>query len=303
MKLNKIIAAISFVAVAGLSSCSEGQYWDEPGAVVDVYAFDKTAVTVTYAHDAVVPGTYEVTVSRNNNGPAATVPVYFGAYQLNTSTNRYQPISEFFSGPDEITFEAGKSTTTYPITITGNLAPVATYLVELYLDNPEKKDGFVDEVYNDDANLVFDFTLKRVFVPQWKQNGTASAYSTWAGNEDPIEIPVLECTNNIYTKRLLALESTYWYLEPDYAEKGYNFEFLIDEDGSNPVAYSNVQLIGEVGSGYDIALYVPGSVFNYADGVYTINGYMYAMSGSSAVGSFGAEKLQFTLNLKDNPED
>lgn len=298
MKLNKIIAAISFVAVAGLSSCSEGQYWDEPGAVADVYAFDKTAVTVSYAHDAVVPGSYEVTVSRNNNGPAATVPVSFGAYQLNTSTNRYQPISNFFSGPDEVTFEAGEATATYTISISGTLAPVATYLVELVLDTPEEKEGVVNVAYNDDANLVFDFTLQRVFVPQWKQAGKAMAYSAWAGNEEPIAIPVLECTNNIYTKKLLALESTYWYLEPDYAEKGYNFEFLINEDGSDPQAYSTVQLIGEVGQGYDIALYVPRANFKYNDGVYLIQGYMYAMSGSSAVGSFGGEVLQFTLDLE-----
>ncbi|MDE6577548.1 MAG: hypothetical protein K2J82_05515 [Muribaculaceae bacterium] len=231
MKLNKITLSLAAVAAMSMMSCSEGQYWDEASKAVEVYAFAKPAETVSVAADAAFPTSYDIIVSRSTSGKGVTVPVTFTAS------------SPLLSGPSEVTFEDGSMEAVYTISVgTGTRAGI-TYSAKLELAQPEDAEIMVKE-----ANLVCNFKISQVLILNWVDAGTANTISQWAGNEDPIAIPIQECDNDPTTPEgthLMRLVSPYAYLEPDFAEKGADILFYVDDAGDAVDMYSAWQYMGE----------------------------------------------------------
>lgn len=232
MKLNKILASFAAVAALGLVSCSEGQYWNEASNIGDVYLFAKPAQTLTVAADDAVPSVFNVTVTRTQAGAAQTVDVEFASENPE------------LSGPASVTFEAGSITAVYPIRIDAEkIRAGLKYKATLSLAQP--KDVLL---HANAGNLEFTFNLSQILVLKWEKIGTAYTLSQWAGNEDLVAIPVEECKNDPSVPEgvhYLRLVSPYYYLEPDYAQEGYNIGFYLDEDWNALEMAEDWQYMGE----------------------------------------------------------
>lgn len=229
MKINIIKASFAALATLALASCSEGQYWESPSNPGEVYAFDKPAQTISIPADQEIPSSYEVTVSRSTNGGEVTVPV-----ELKTS-------SPLLSGAADVTFAAGSYTSTYTINIAAGAKAGVNYTAQINLPQPEDALTIVKK-----ENRSFTLSLSKVLVLEWVSAGTASTMSKWASNETAIDIPVEQATNWPFDgQRLMRLVSPYWYLEPSFAEEGYNIEYLIDNDGKAIDLKSKWNYMGE----------------------------------------------------------
>lgn len=266
----------------GLASCSEGQYWNEPSAPGQVVAFAKPAETLNIEADAEVPAVYEVTVSRNEAGAALTVPVAF------------ESSSDVLSGPESVTFEAGCLTAKYPISIASTADILTPYTATLTLEQPE------DALLHVNAkNLTFSFNFQRTITFEWADAGMSELYSVaWVENEEGVQVPVEECTNwPVAGERLFRLVSPYWYLEPEYAEQGYDIAFVTDDSGNALRMYSDWQYMGEVNEGEYYFFGTPaayGCTFTSDGNHYTMDGvvgYAASLTGSIAPGWF--ETLEF----------
>lgn len=278
MKLYKFAATAALLA-AVTTSCSEGQYWDEPGNVPTVCAFPKTAATLNIPASDPIPSSYDVTITRNNAGGSVTVPVTF------TSS------SPLLSGPASITFSDGATSAAYTISIADGAKAGLTYSATISLEANE-------EMQLPDANRTFTFNLSKVLVLDWQPAGTAHTYSDWAGNEAPVAIPVEEAVNwPIDGERRMRLISPYWYLEPAYAEEGHNIEFLLTTEGNAKAMYQAWQYMGEINEGDYLFFGCPanyGGYFRNQGDVFVMNGIVgYAASMTGSVSPGWDETMQF----------
>lgn len=269
MKLNKITAYTAAFAALALASCTEGKYWDEASNPGEVYAFSKPAETVSVPASEEIPSSYEVVVSRNGSGAAVSVPVKFTAAQGSENV---------LSGASEVNFEAGSNSAVYTINIAPGAKAGVNYAASLQLAQPE------DALLHVNANnLKFSFSLSQVLVLNWVDKGSALTYSDWAANSEPVQIPVQEATNwPVDGQRLMRLVSPYWYLEPDYADEGYNIQYYLDSEGNAAGMYAVYQ---EMGEEYEEG--VPfwfGCPANYG-GYFTNEGNIYTMSGVVGYGT------------------
>lgn len=264
MKFNILtIAAASLL----MASCSEGRYWSEPEHVSNVYAFAKPAVNLSIAATEEFPTSYEVTVSRNNSGAEVTIPVTFAS---NTP---------LITGENSLTFPAGSSETKYVFHLASGMKAGVSYKAAVTL--AADSTGMLVNLPED--NLGFSFNLSKVLVLQWADRGVAKTVSQWAGNETAIDIPIQEALNYPdESVRLMRLVSPYWYLEPEYADKGYDLMFFLDKEGNAKSMYQNWTYIGEEEQGEYIFFGCPASVGGYfinEKDYFYMNGFM--ASGSS----------------------
>ena len=173
MKVNKFYIFAAGVALA-MTSCGEGQYWDEASNPAEVYAFPKPAETMSVPADGVAPSTYEITVMRNTSGAAVTVPVIFS--EVNSSG---QEVSVgLLSGADEVTFPAGSNKAVYTINIADGLSAGTTYYAKISLEDPEVADNQTQVDVNPN-NKTFTFSISQAI--NWTAAGTAEAVSEWVG--------------------------------------------------------------------------------------------------------------------------
>lgn len=270
MKFNKFYIFAAGVALA-MTSCGEGQYWDEASNPAEVYAFPKPTETLSVPADGVAPSTYEITVMRNTSGAAVTVPVIFS--EVNSSG---QEVSVgLLSGADEVTFPAGSNKAVYTINIADGLSAGTTYYAKISLEDPEVADNQTQVDVNPN-NKTFTFSISQAI--NWTAAGTAEAVSDWVGNTDPISIPVQYASNVVLSggMKLYRLVSPYWVMEPDYAEEGYNLQFYVDAD-NNAASFPSWQSMGEFQQGYEFFIGCPASMgcsFTNDGDVYTLNGYI-----------------------------
>lgn len=259
MKLYKFAASLALLA-AVLTSCSEGKYWDDVDVAVSYCSFPKSAVTVSVPATEAIPSTVDITVTRNSNQGEETFPVSF------------KSSSPLITGPASVTFPAGQSETSYTLSLAPGLKAGINYTASLALTKPE---GCV--VTLPDANMACNFTISKVLVLDWQPAGKALLQSlNWVEGVS-VEVPVQEAVNYpADDRRLIRLESPYWYLEPDYAEQGANIQFFVDPDGNALGMYSTFQYIGEYDS--DNGYFYFGCPSNYG-GSFTNKGDVYTMAG------------------------
>ena len=264
MKHKIFHAALGSVLLL-LGACSEGKYWDEPGDFGTTPVFPKPSQTMVYSVNDEIPSTFNVTIARATAGPAATVAVEIVVNEASASV---------FSGPAEVSFEAGALTTEYPISINeDNMALGTNYSIKLNLAVPENA-----PVKYPAGNMSYTLTMMQDY--NWVSAGTAQCYSDWVGNSEtevPIAVQVQEAGGySVEGQRLFRLVSPYFIMEPDYAEEGYNIQFITTTSGEAVMLSPTWQPIGEesdgmwfyVGTGY------PGCSFFSEGDTYVINGLM-----------------------------
>lgn len=262
MKHNIFVAALGS-ALLFLGACSEGQYWDEPSDFGSNPVFIKAAQTMTINVNDEIPSTVTVTLSRPEAGAALTIPV--------TVTPADNASAQIFSGPEEITFEAGSYSVEYPITVVPeNFTLGENYTVSLELAKPEEA-----LVQRPAGN--YKFTLKMMQDYTWVDAGEAMCESAWVDNiEDPIPVPVQEAVEYAEAgQRLFRLVSPYYEMEPEAAEEGYNLQFITTTSGE-AVMFPGWQ---EIGEGDSSEWYYLGTDFGtcsfFSEGdIYTIDGVM-----------------------------
>lgn len=262
MKHNIFVAALGS-ALLFLGACSEGQYWDEPSDFGSNPVFIKAAQTMTINVNDEIPSTVTVTLSRPEAGAALTIPV--------TVTPADNASAQIFSGPEEITFEAGSYSVEYPITVVPeNFTLGENYTVSLELAKPEEA-----LVQRPAGN--YKFTLKMMQDYTWVDAGEAMCESAWVDNiEDPIPVPVQEAVEYAEAgQRLFRLVSPYYEMEPEAAEEGYNIQFITTTSGE-AVTLPGWQEIGEEYQGmwFYLGIGYPGRSFFNEDTEYTIAGLM-----------------------------
>ena len=258
MNTKLAYASLAIVAALSLGSCTEGQYWNDPESKGQAVAFAKPAVDISVPADGKAPATYEVTLSRTSSEKALTIPVKFATEQ-----------PDVLSAPDEVTFEAGKSTATYVIKI-GSLMPGLQYSATV---TPEVEEGFT---HVDSKNQSFSFNISQLLI--WKSAGTASVTSTtWVENVTA-DVAVEEGNWPVAGQRLFRLVDTYLALEPAEVgvEKGADIRFLTDDSGKALDMFQAWSYIGENDStnGY----YFFGCPAAYG-GSFTSEGNKYVMAG------------------------
>lgn len=253
---TKLYTALA-VALLGISatSCSDGGYWDEASFGKATYAFPKPVYTVTMLEGQELPEAFEVVMTRNNSGAEATVPV-----QATFS-------DAALSGDATVTFAAGSNTSVYKIKVGSTIAGGSTFKVNLKL---------ADEYYSqvDTIHNKCLFTLNTAL--EWRDAGTASVYSEWAGNEAPVSVPVQIASNYVGQGKMYRLVSPYYHLEPDYAEEGYSLQFLLNDDNTPKGFSPTIQEMGEYDSSIgDLAV---GLWSNGGQGTsFTLDGNTYTM--------------------------
>lgn len=266
MKLNKITAFLGALAAVAFVSCSEGQYWNEPTKVSDVYAFVKPAETLSIPADGQIPSSFEVTVSRNSNGEAATVPVTF------------KSSSPLLTGAGEVSFAAGSNSATYTINIADGVKAGINYKATLSLAQPKDSLEIVKK-----ENLLFTFNLSQVLVLRWEAAGTAALTETLFGASDPTDVPVLKAVNwPTDGEQLMKLESPYYYMFGEDSAKGCDISFILNDQDEAVRMQSNWQYTGIYLDGDGYCFF--GTPANYG-GYFISEGDMYQMKGIMGVAS------------------
>lgn len=242
--INKIFIPATLALMLG--ACGEGKYWSEPPEPLNSFAFAKPAETVVVPAADKAPNSFDVTVRRTNATDDFILPVVF--QEVNSNGD---PVAlDVLSGPSEVVFEKGSLTAVYTITIDDSMIVGGSSFYATIEIDPSNATEYESQIKESDTNLKFSFNISQAI--NWVSAGTASTISSWAGNEDPIDIPV-EYAANVTSpsgNKLMRLVSAYWYLEPDYASEGYNLQFYVDKD-NNAVSFPGWQAMGEVMSGYD----------------------------------------------------
>lgn len=225
MKFNKSIFFILGIGALTLSSCSEGQYWENgtknPG---EAFAFDKSSISVEIPEDVEMPTFYSVSIRRTVAGDEVTVPVLFSSK------------SDALTGDSIVTFDKGSLAAEYKINIDTALVDKGfNYDAEITL-------APVDSILVQEpaANLKLAFSIHQVLTLIWEAAGTARTYSDWfeMSSSDAVVVPVEKAVNYPNTRYdLYRLVSPYWYMAPEYAEEGHDIEFMVNK-GSVYKAYA-----------------------------------------------------------------
>ncbi|MDE6835814.1 MAG: hypothetical protein K2J23_06250 [Muribaculaceae bacterium] len=261
MKFNKIILGSLLMLAGAMTSCTSGQYWDEPGESATVYAFPKPTLTLNVDADDAFPETVEVTINRSNAGAKETVPVVFTPSKASAG---------ILTGADEVTFEAGSRTATYVINISKDADVNVAYSATVQVEEPE--DALIDVTAD---NQKYTLNFRRVLTLKWADAGEALCISDWVENEEPIAVPVQVATNwPVAGQKVVRLCSPYHVMEPQYANEEGNIDFIVDDDNNVVGLYSSWQYIGEKYDGEYMWLGIgyTGCTFTNEGNVYTING-------------------------------
>lgn len=237
MKFNKSMIFMAMLAVTSMfASCSEGQYWDEYTEEGATYSFNSASSSLSYKPSDTVPSEVTVTVVRKDAGAAETLPV-----TVETS-------SDVLSAPAEVSFEAGKASAEYVISV-GEIATGTTHTATISFDK---------ELVSVSGNSSYTLTMKKDYT--WEAAGSCIMNSGWAGVQAKVNI---EKAKEYTGGHLYHLVSPYYVLEPSYCpEPGYHIQFYLDES-YEPAGLPRIQNIGEEASagGY-------WNLFWFADGSY-----------------------------------
>ena len=293
MKINKIALSLLGVAALMLGSCSEGKYWNEPSNRGEVYAFPKPSENVRIPAEDEVPDYYEVKITRSIPGDAVTIPVTF--------TGDKEGV---LSGGSDVTFEKGAYTANYRINIDKSLMEDGfDYTASLSVEQPEDVMTQVNA-----NNLKMQFTIRHILNLIWEPAGTAMAYSAgWLemSASDAVEVQVEKATNYPNARYdMYRLVSPYWHMDPEYAQEGYDIQFICYKGSSYrgyglPEEDQNTGMIDALEDG------TPVNIFILAEGAKCRNtGTSYTISGTvgyratSAGEADAIEKTEATESLR-----
>lgn len=248
-----------------LSSCSPGQYWDEPSTLSpDALAFYKPSEVIMIPKDGTFPSTTAVKISRANADSELVIPVAVGkiktltaADKENLEPNQILVEQEGVDQPIVVNTPAVVYTPNSPeLSTTQKEVKFAkgAYVGEVILDVDTElvEPGYSYEatftlalpsdinVTEPSANLKCNFTIKQDVELIWEDAGTALLTSSLVGNKEPVEVPV-QVASNYPDKKYIKyrLVSPYAALDPNCAE-GFNIEFLCNQ-GSVRRAHSAVE--------------------------------------------------------------
>ena len=247
MKLNKILTSLSAVALFGMASCSEGQYWEEVQNPTEIYAFAKPSETVVISSSEEMPSVYNIIISRNVAGGEETIPVSF-------STDWTE-----LSAPSSVTFPAGSYTAEFPISIADNTIVGEEYTATLKIAMPE---GNYQVSTN---NLSCAFKISKDYT--WQDMGTVKLSDTLWGVSGA-DVPIQECMNYkdpIPGYKLMRLVSPYWYMGIA-DEKNCDLWLWMDDDYNIVTTYQPWTYTG---------------AFDDEDGFYWFYGYNFANNATT----------------------
>lgn len=172
MKIKNIFAPAMGVMLL-LSSCTAGQYWDEPAFTANPSpSFTKTSESLKISPDEQLDKV-TVTVGRYNADAAQTVEL-----------RSYVSDPELISVPQTVTFAAGQTSATFDITLSTELEPGVSYTAEVVLPEyvcttkteAEKFEAEVGKVTTKAdvlymPNSQYKFTLSVTRVLNWNKIG------------------------------------------------------------------------------------------------------------------------------------
>ena len=279
MKFKHSIIFMALLAITSMfASCSEGEYWDGYTDEGEKYSFQAASANFSYNAADVVPSTYHVTIIRSNAGESVTLPVT-------------AEFSEIFSGAESVTFEAGKNSAEYAITVdTDAMAMGSTYTAKLSFDAEQASVSGIS---------AYSLSLKKDYT--WVSAGKCIMASNWAGAQANVAIEkaaeYTEGGNHLYR-----LVSPYYYLEPSYCPKpGFHVQFYLDAD-YEPLSLPRSQNIGEAsskGGNWHLFYFADGSyncAFTRNGDVFTINAlWAYGpVDGSYGLYDYAKEMFKWT---------
>lgn len=186
MKVLKSYVALAAGALVALSSCSEGQYWNEPSDKGQVIAFPKPTASIQLQPTQSAPDSYTVTISRTDNRGALDVQI------VNKSSN-----PDVLTGPSSVSFADGSYTADYVISI-GDIEPGVVYADTISVVQPETN----SIIHPDAKNMQFIFNLTQVL--SWSvltkdaiyyDNLVANIYGAAAFANFPVKVTVEKCDN------------------------------------------------------------------------------------------------------------
>lgn len=270
MKLNKIAASFALISGLVLTSCSEGQYWDEVSSSVDVYGFAKTAETVTIPAAEDFPSSYTIKVRRSSAGAELTVPV------------THKSSSELFSGAPTVTFPAGSMEADYQINIAPGGEAGINYTDVVTLQAPENA-----EIHEDASTLQFTFTMYHEL--NWVNGGTVKLSSTgiFDTEGEVVDVQVLVATNwPKPLEKLCRLVSPFHALDPEEIPAGHDIWFILDDYNEAYKMYEPYQYTGYVEDEVGYLFFgTPASYSGYfrsRGNVFTMKGVLTASSTENA---------------------
>lgn len=267
--------AFAALASIGLSSCKEGQYWDEESNPGEIYAFAKTSVFISLTSQDEFPESYDVTISRNIAGEAVTIPVEF------------ESNSPLITGPSSVTFEAGKFEASYTISIADGCSIGQEYDAQILLEQPEDTNLIVSE-----DNLAFTFAMMKDWT--WVSAGTAVvAESLFGGYAEDVPVEIASDFENANDYKLYRLVAPYKaMLDPDNEDDEVmetNLLYVLDENEVPVSMYYNFQSTGVI---YNGDLFYFGIVPDF-DCSFTNSGPVYLMDGIVAIEANGGLSAQY----------
>lgn len=134
MKFNKSLLVAAALIGGMLTSCSDSEYWDQASSAElgngQTYSFSSPTVSYTYeGTDQLKDTDVNITITRGTTNGQVTIPVKVVVTDPN-----------MMSAPDEVTFEDGSNTASFPIHFKEELVPGVDQAVKLTLDS--KSFGF-----------------------------------------------------------------------------------------------------------------------------------------------------------------
>lgn len=261
--ITKLFAAVAGIFAFALTSCDDGNV----GAIYDMpeedqgYTFFTETAGKIYDVDF-TDKTYSFKMARNFAGDAEVLDLIVDGDV------------DVFGIPESVSFAAGETMADIVIDIT-NMEAGATYDFTISFDSEKvSKDG----ISTVEVELGVAYT--------WVQMGTCNVTDDWSGAmaEIPLEYALEFASDDYILCRFASME---YMLEPDYADPGYDFQFILEKDTYEPVgtAYA-IQAMGEV-NGEDGNLYwmyspASGHTFTREGNIYSLSGYVgYDSYGSS----------------------
>lgn len=268
MKLYKFPVLAMIAATALFTSCSDEGDWDAYNEPDQVYTFDQAAPNYNFT-PVTIEDSIVVTLTRSNVSEEKVLPI----------TAEFS--TEELSGPAEVVFEKGKNQANYIIKV-GDLVIGETSTATL---------AFTDSVSVSGTN-VCEVSIKLDYT--WQSAGSCQMYSSWAGNESPVRVPIEAAAE---APGMYRFNSPYYYLEKDYCPKeGYHIQFYLDEN-HNALEADYISYMGETISGYPaVFMYFANGAY---DSVFINEGSEFLLNGvvgyvtSSGIGLYTYESLYF----------
>ncbi len=235
-RLNKFLWIPALAGLLAFTACDDGNVGTiyTPGTDEQGYSFITEQAT-QYFSTTYTQKVSNIVLGRNFTKGQATV-------QLS-----YDGLEEPLSAPESVTFEDGQAYVNIPVAVEG-MKPGEVYEFSISFDPSLASLVMADEEEYDTEGISTVFVTFSVEYT-WVSAGEVTMYTDWSGTEAIVPIEEAKEYEDEEGNHLYRLVNWMYCLEPDYAEEGYHYQFLLDEN-YNAVAPAAVwQLMGEEDEG------------------------------------------------------